>query len=169
MRIHFNPFPIDVIERHLSGTRSKSGTYRPFMLKGPKSRTSPHFGLPGRGKVTPRAAGAQDILRAELETSPWVSVDDTGARQRGKIGFCTQIGNEWFTFLGTRVYFLIRTTGRQWRRGFIARDAGPWRVLLMLVIGQGILGGRRSRGESSRLPRKRVSRDDEPSQHGRGR
>ena len=37
-----------------------------------------------------------------LETSPWVSVDDTGARHGGKNGFCTQIGNEWFTWFRTR-------------------------------------------------------------------
>jgi transposase IS66 family protein len=45
---------------------------------------------------------AQDALRAGLETSPWVSVDDTGARHAGKNGFCTQIGNDWFTWFGTR-------------------------------------------------------------------
>ena len=32
---------------------------------------------------------AQDVLRAGLETSPWVSVDDTGARHAGKNGYCT--------------------------------------------------------------------------------
>jgi hypothetical protein len=32
-----------------------------------------------------------------------VSVDDTGARHAGKNGFCTQIGNDWFTWFGTRV------------------------------------------------------------------
>ena len=47
-------------------------------------------------------AEAQNILRAGLETSPWVSVDDTGARHAGKNGFCTQIGNEWFTWFRTR-------------------------------------------------------------------
>jgi len=45
---------------------------------------------------------AQDVLRAGLETSSWVSVDDTGARHAGKNGFCTQIGNDWFTWFGTR-------------------------------------------------------------------
>lgn len=45
---------------------------------------------------------AQNVLRAGLETSPWVSVDDTGARHAGKNGFCTQIGNEWFTWFRTR-------------------------------------------------------------------
>ena len=47
-------------------------------------------------------AEAQDVLRAGLETSPWVSTDDTGARHAGKNGFCTQIGNEWFTWFRTR-------------------------------------------------------------------
>jgi Transposase IS66 family len=45
---------------------------------------------------------AQDVLRAGLETSPWVSVDDTAARHKAKNGFCTQIGNHWFTWFGTR-------------------------------------------------------------------
>ena len=47
-------------------------------------------------------AEAQDVLRAGLETSPWVTVDDTSARHVGKNGFCTQIGNEWFTWFRTR-------------------------------------------------------------------
>jgi hypothetical protein len=47
-------------------------------------------------------AEAQEVLRAGLETSPFVSVDDTGARHKGKNGFCTQIGNDWFTWFGTR-------------------------------------------------------------------
>jgi Transposase IS66 family len=45
---------------------------------------------------------AQDVLRAGLETSPYVSVDDTSARHKAKNGFCTQIGNDWFTWFGTR-------------------------------------------------------------------
>ena len=47
-------------------------------------------------------AEALDVLRAGLETSPYISVDDTGARHAGKNGFCTQIGNEWFTWFATR-------------------------------------------------------------------
>jgi len=47
-------------------------------------------------------AEAQDVLRAGLETSPFVSVDDTGARHKAKNGYCTQIGNDWFTWFGTR-------------------------------------------------------------------
>lgn len=45
---------------------------------------------------------AQAVLRAGMATSPFVSVDDTGARHAGKNGFCTQIGNDWFTWFGTR-------------------------------------------------------------------
>jgi hypothetical protein len=45
---------------------------------------------------------AQDVLRAGLATSRYVSVDDTGARHAGKNGFCTQIGNDRFTWFGTR-------------------------------------------------------------------
>jgi hypothetical protein len=47
-------------------------------------------------------AEAQDVLRAGLETSPFVLVDDTGACHKGKNSFCTQIGNDWFTWFGTR-------------------------------------------------------------------
>ena len=45
---------------------------------------------------------AQAVLRTGLEISPWISVDDTGARHAGKNGYCTQIGNDWFTWFGTR-------------------------------------------------------------------
>jgi hypothetical protein len=46
---------------------------------------------------------ARDVLRAGLETSPWISVDDTGARHQARNGFCTQIGNDRFTWFGTRL------------------------------------------------------------------
>jgi hypothetical protein len=45
---------------------------------------------------------ARDVLRAGPETSSWVSVDNTGARYKAKNGFCTQIGNDWFTWFDTR-------------------------------------------------------------------
>ena len=47
-------------------------------------------------------AETRDVLRAGLEISPWVSVDDTGARHKAANGFCTQIGNDRFTWFGTR-------------------------------------------------------------------
>jgi hypothetical protein len=46
-------------------------------------------------------AEARDVLRAGLSHGDWISVDDTGARHRGKNGFCTQIGNDAFTFFAT--------------------------------------------------------------------
>jgi hypothetical protein len=39
----------------------------------------------------------RDVLRAGLETSSWISVDDTAARHKAKNSFCTQIGNDRFT------------------------------------------------------------------------
>ena len=45
---------------------------------------------------------ARDVLRAGLQGARWVSTDDTGARHQAKNGFCTQIGNESFTWFGTR-------------------------------------------------------------------
>jgi Transposase IS66 family len=43
-----------------------------------------------------------EVLRAGLQTAAWITVDDTGARHAGKNGFCTQIGNDSFTWFGTR-------------------------------------------------------------------
>jgi len=47
-------------------------------------------------------AEARDVLRAGLQTARWISVDDTGARHKVANGFCTQIGNDRFTWFGTR-------------------------------------------------------------------
>ena len=46
-------------------------------------------------------AEARDVLRAGLETASWITVDDTGARHKASNGFCTQIGNDHFTWFGT--------------------------------------------------------------------
>jgi hypothetical protein len=43
----------------------------------------------------------RDVLRAGLETAPWITVDDTGARHRGANAICTQIGNDSFAWFGT--------------------------------------------------------------------
>ena len=40
---------------------------------------------------------ARAVLRAGLTHAAWITVDDTGARHKGKNGFCTQIGNAHFT------------------------------------------------------------------------
>jgi DNA-binding protein H-NS len=51
------------------------------------------------------------ILSAGLEVSDYINVDDTGARHKGKNGYCTHIGNEsfsWFESTGSksRINFL---------------------------------------------------------------
>lgn len=38
------------------------------------------------------------ILREGLRSSSYIHVDDTGARHQGKNGYCTHIGNEFFTY-----------------------------------------------------------------------
>jgi len=43
----------------------------------------------------------QEVLRAGLETAEYVHTDDTGARHEGKNGYCTVIGNEWFTYFNS--------------------------------------------------------------------
>ena len=45
---------------------------------------------------------SRDVLRAGLQRAAWITVDDTGARHAGDNGFCTQIGNDSFTWFGTR-------------------------------------------------------------------
>ncbi len=42
-----------------------------------------------------------DILSTGLEISSYINVDDTGARHKGKNGYCTHIGNELFAFFAS--------------------------------------------------------------------
>jgi len=39
-----------------------------------------------------------EIIRVGLRVSEQIHVDDTGARHKGKNGYCTHIGNEWFAW-----------------------------------------------------------------------
>lgn len=57
-------------------------------------------------------AEARDVLRAGLTNAAWITVDDTGARHQARNGFCTQIGNDHFTWFGT--------TGSKSRRNFLS-------------------------------------------------
>jgi hypothetical protein len=41
------------------------------------------------------------ILTTALHVSPYVQVDDTGARHQGKNGYCTQIGNAWMSWFAS--------------------------------------------------------------------
>lgn len=46
----------------------------------------------------PFHAEKEALLRVGLEVSRYIHTDDTGARHKGKNGYCTQIGNDWFTY-----------------------------------------------------------------------
>jgi hypothetical protein len=53
----------------------------------------------------------EEVLRVGLELSEYVNVDDTGARHKGRNGYCTHIGNELFAYFAStdsksRVNFL---------------------------------------------------------------
>ena len=52
------------------------------------------------------------VLAAGLKCSKYVHTDDTGARHSGKNGYCTVIGNQWFTYFAS--------TARKTRRNFLS-------------------------------------------------
>ena len=54
---------------------------------------------------------AREVLRAGLETAAFISVDDTGARHKGRNAVCTQIGSADFT--------AFRTTFSKSRQNFL--------------------------------------------------
>jgi hypothetical protein len=74
-------------------------------------------------------AEKNEILRVGLENSSYVNVDDTGARHKGKNGYCTHIGNEWFAWFQStgsksRINFLelLRAGGTDYTLNSDARD-----------------------------------------------
>jgi hypothetical protein len=56
-------------------------------------------------------AEQQEVLRAGLETAGYIHTDDTGARHQGKNGYCTVIGNEWFSY--------FQSSGSKSRQNFL--------------------------------------------------
>jgi hypothetical protein len=64
------------------------------------------------------------ILMMGLQVSTYLQVDDSGARHQGKNGYCTQIGNAWFTW--------FESTASKSRLNFlrILRAGHPRHVLL---------------------------------------
>ena len=53
----------------------------------------------------------QQVLRVGLATAEYIQTDDTGARHQGKNGYCTVIGNQWFTY--------FQSSGSKSRRNFL--------------------------------------------------
>jgi hypothetical protein len=53
------------------------------------------------GSIGPFALEAGAVLRAGLETAPWITVDDTGARHGARNGVTTQLGDDRFAFFAT--------------------------------------------------------------------
>lgn len=69
------------------------------------------------------------VLRAGLSVSSYINVDDTGARHKGKNGYCTHIGNELFTWFSStksksRINFLglLRTGHADYVIDEVARE-----------------------------------------------
>ena len=56
-------------------------------------------------------AEQQQVLKVGIETAKYIQTDDTGARHQGKNGYCTVIGNQWFTY--------FRSTDRKSRQSFL--------------------------------------------------
>ncbi len=60
----------------------------------------------------------EDLLSSGKQHSSYLQTDDTGARHNGKNGYCTFIGNEWFSFFEStnsksRINFLKLLNGSQ--------------------------------------------------------
>ena len=53
----------------------------------------------------------EQVLQVGIETAQYIHTDDTGARHQGKNGYCTVIGNEWFTY--------FKSTDSKSRRNFL--------------------------------------------------
>jgi len=71
----------------------------------------------------------EDVLETGLAVSSYVGVDDTGARHKGKNGFCTRIGNEFSTWFSStesksRINFLelLRATNTDYVIDDVARQ-----------------------------------------------
>jgi hypothetical protein len=46
-------------------------------------------------------AEKDQLLTSALAVSPWITVDDSGARHQGRNGYVTQIGNDWFAWFAS--------------------------------------------------------------------
>ena len=67
-----------------------------------------------------------EILRVGLEISDYINVDDTGARHKGKNGYCTHIGNElfaWFESSQTKSRINFLGTLRAGNKDYVLNEA----------------------------------------------
>ncbi len=67
-----------------------------------------------------------EILQVGLVVSSYIGVDDTGARHQGQNGYCTVVGNDWFTYFEStasksRLNFLQVLQGGQ--RDYVVNQA----------------------------------------------
>jgi hypothetical protein len=68
----------------------------------------------------------EEVLQVGLVVSTYIGVDDTGARHQGQNGYCTVVGNDWFTYFEStarksRLNFLQVLQGRQ--RAYVINQA----------------------------------------------
>ena len=65
----------------------------------------------------------QQVLKVGIETARYIQTDDTGARHQGKNGYCTVIGNQWFTY--------FRSSDRKSRQSFLETLQGESRLYVL--------------------------------------
>ena len=82
-------------------------------------------------RTTEFQAEQQQVLKVGLECSSYVHTDDTGARHQGKNGYCTVIGNDWFTY--------FRSTARKSRECFLETLQGEQRLYVLNDVAQSYL------------------------------
>ena len=68
-------------------------------------------------------AEQQQVLKVGIETTKYIQTDDTGARHQGKNGYCTVIGNQWFTY--------FRSTDRKSRQTFLETLQGESSIYVL--------------------------------------
>jgi Transposase IS66 family len=61
----------------------------------------------------------EEVLQVGLVVSSYIGVDDTGARHQGHNGYCTVVGNDWFTY--------FQSTASKSRLNFLQVLQGPQR------------------------------------------
>lgn len=82
-------------------------------------------------RTTEFHAEQQGVLKVGLECSSYVHTDDTGARHQGKNGYCTVVGNDWFTY--------FRSTDSKSRECLLETLQGEHRLYVLNDVAQSYL------------------------------